>query len=154
MRLTEFIPATGIIFRLGATDSKGAIDELAERLATLYGLNTNEVREGLREREQLGPTALGNEVAAPHAKMDVPHTVGVLGLSVAGIAFDAPDGAPVRIFVAFLSPRQGGRHLKALAAVGQELSDPHARSRLLAATSAQDLYAVLGSPTVPVSSAR
>ncbi len=143
MRLGDLVPASGIRLRLSSTEREGAIGELAELLAAQVDLSADLVRAALIEREQLGSTALGHGVAVPHAKLAVARTVGVLGLSEGGIPFDSPDGEPVHIFVAFISPVQGGRHLLALAAVGQELSDAEARRRLLAAKCAEDVHALL-----------
>lgn len=154
MKLSEFVPTAGVVLNLRATDVAGALSELSQTLASLSGLDPNQVRDGLLEREQLGSTALGHGVAAPHAKLNVPQTIGVLGISGSGISFDTPDEQPVRIVVAFLSPVQGGRHLKALAAIGQELGDDRHRSRLLAAKNPEEAYRVLSTPGAPESNAR
>jgi mannitol/fructose-specific phosphotransferase system IIA component (Ntr-type) len=69
--------------------------------------------------------------------------VGVLGISERGVDFGAPDHLPVRLFVALLSPREGGGHLRALAAVGQAFSDAEVRERLLAAPSAESVHRLL-----------
>ncbi len=143
MRIIDFVPTTGILYRLGAPDAAGAVRELAALLARQGGLAAEQVTAALLEREHLGSTAIGQEIAIPHARFEVPRTLGVLGLAPAGIDFGAPDGALVRIAVAFLSPRQGGSHLHALAAIAQELSDASARGRLLSAGSAAEVHEVL-----------
>jgi mannitol/fructose-specific phosphotransferase system IIA component (Ntr-type) len=68
--------------------------------------------------------------------------IGALGLSREGIDFGAPDGKPVRIVVALLSPMTGNNHLKALAAIAQTLADPSLRAKLLAARTAEEAHAL------------
>ena len=72
------------------------------------------VRGALR-REQLGPTAVGGGLALPHAKVDrsaLPHQAGVLGYAGAGVAWDSPDGQPVRLACLLLLWPRGGEMLR------------------------------------------
>ncbi len=51
------------------------------------------------EREALGSTGVGEQVAIPHAKMKELDDVAILvGICREGIEFGASDGAPVKIF--------------------------------------------------------
>ena len=149
MRLADFIPAEGVLFRLESTDTASVIKELAAPLANLNGLTPARVQTLLLERESLGSTALGDGIAVPHARGDVARIVGVLGLSDRGIEFEAPDKRPVRIFVAFVSPKLGGGHLQALAAVGQTMANSGLRSRLLEAQNAAEVHALLSADPKP-----
>ena len=142
MKIPDFVPLEGVL-RLSAGTAAPALDEIADRLASIAGLPAATVRTLLHEREQLGCTALGKEIAVPHERADVSKLVGVLATSVTGVDMGASDKKPVRVFVAFLSPRAGGLHLKALAAVVQKLADDGVRARVLAAkTPAEALEAV------------
>lgn len=143
LKIVDLVPAAGVVFRLTADDAVGVVDELAAALARVHSLDASRVRTVLQEREQLGSTAIGNGIAAPHARMEVAHTVGILGVAERGIDFGAADGEPVRLFVAFVSPRQGAAHLKALAAVAQTLGDAKMREALLHAKSAAELHQLL-----------
>ena len=146
MRIADFVPVIAILHRLAATDARGAVTELALALAKLNGLDPVKVGSLLLEREALGSTGIGHGIAVPHAKTEIPRTIGVIGFSVPGIEFAAPDGKPAQIFIALLSPAQGGAHLKALAAVAQDLSDETFRSRLLEAGSAAEVHRLLTEP--------
>ncbi|MBW2277774.1 MAG: PTS sugar transporter subunit IIA, partial [Deltaproteobacteria bacterium] len=65
-----------------------------------------------------------------------------VGISRAGVAFDAVDGQPVHIFVALLAPLAStGDHLKALARVSRILKDPLIRTQLLETASTEEIYA-------------
>src|SRR5262249_36177829 len=143
VKIIDFVPAEGILCPLSATDRLGAIEEISSALARVHAVDARRVKAALLERETLGSTAIGKEIAVPHAKFDLPRTAGVLGISPRGIHFGAADELPVRIFVGLLSPAEGAGHLKALAAVAQELSDPATRSRLLAARDARAVYEIL-----------
>jgi PTS system nitrogen regulatory IIA component len=146
VRIADFVPMTAILHRLAATDARGAVTELALALAKLNSMDPALVGSLLLEREALGSTGIGHGIAVPHAKLEIPRTIGVLGLSVPGIDFAAPDGEPAQIFIALLSPAHGGAHLKALAAVAQDLSDATFRSRLLEAAGAAEVHRLLSAP--------
>jgi PTS system nitrogen regulatory IIA component len=145
LELIDFVPADAIVFRLGASDATGAIRELASALARAHGLDRELTEALLLEREHLGSTALARGVAAPHARMDVPRTMGALGLSEKGIEFAAPDGAPVRIVVAFVGPREGGSDLRALDVVARAFADPTLREKLFEVGSASEIHGLLSS---------
>lgn len=146
MKIADLIPEDAVVLRLAATDAMGAVRELAAVLARAHGLDAARVEALLLERERLGSTALGNEVAVPHAKLEVANVGAALGLSPAGVDFAAPDGAPVRIVVALVCPQRGGAHLRALASIGEALADPLLRKRLLEAGSAAEVKRLLASP--------
>jgi mannitol/fructose-specific phosphotransferase system IIA component (Ntr-type) len=138
----DLIAPEAITLALAATDRRGAIAELSRLLAGPSGLPGEQIRELLLKREDLGTTALGGGLAVPHERAEVDRVIGALGLSREGIDFGAPDGKPVRIVVALLSPMTGNNHLKALAAIAQTLADPSLRAKLLAARTAEEAHAL------------
>lgn len=143
MTIVDFVSGSAIVRRLAGTSIEQAIDELAAAIASSHALEQSLVRDALLEREHLGSTALGHGIAVPHARLDVPRTVGALGLSPDGIDFAALDGLPVRILVALISPLEGSVHLKALATVARELSDEAFRTALLAAKDSAEIHRLL-----------
>jgi mannitol/fructose-specific phosphotransferase system IIA component (Ntr-type) len=147
-RITDFVPLHGIRVPLHSTCADQLLPELASWLARTHGMNEAEILAALREREALGITALGDQIALPHGRADVAHTVGVVGVSELGVDVGAPDGAPAHVFVALLSPPQGNEHLLALAAVSRQLGDPTVRAGVLAASDAASVYAMLSEAVV------
>jgi PTS system nitrogen regulatory IIA component len=145
LKLIDFIPASAVVHRLSASDAAGAIRELAAALGRAHALDAGAVETLLLAREQLGSTALGHGIAAPHGRMDVARTMGALGLSEKGVDFAATDGIKARIVVAFVSPRQAGGDLRALAVVAQTFADPTLRQELLESASAADVHRLLSS---------
>jgi PTS system nitrogen regulatory IIA component len=149
MRIVDFVPRAGILVRLQATDAAAVVRELGAALAGVSGLPETQVVDALVYRERVAPTAVGSGVAIPHIRLDVPQTVGVMGLAPAGIDFRAPDGLPVRIFVAFVSRPKSGQQLAALAAVSRALATEDTRARLLAARDVDQVHAVLTALRTP-----
>lgn len=150
MRLVDFVSPEDGVHRL---EADGVVRELGLALARPSDLDPDQLIRLLLRREHVGSTAVGHAVAIPHARTpEVRATVGIIGLSRRGVDFGAPDGLPVHIFVALVSPIHGGRHLHALAAVAREL-DATLRSRLLRASSAAEVYRLLGGASAPSSGA-
>src|SRR5688500_10455496 len=103
MTIEEIIPDESAIVELRGRNADEVLAELAEGLTRRSGIDAA-LLERLREREALGSTAVGHGLALPHAKAEVAHTYGMLGLARAGVEFGAPDGALVRVFLALVSP--------------------------------------------------
>jgi PTS system nitrogen regulatory IIA component len=78
-----------------------------------------ELYQKLRQREELGSTAIGNGVAIPHCKIkSVKDPLILLAISRAGVDFHAPDGSRSHIFfVVVSSPDNPSLNLQILASV-------------------------------------
>jgi PTS system nitrogen regulatory IIA component len=117
-----------------AGDGEQAIDALAAALAAAVpGATTAGIGRGLRQREALGSTALGGGVALPHCRVSgLERSVVVVARLRSGVDYGAPDGAPVRLFVAIATPaEQPGSHLRLLADLARRLRDRGQVERLL-----------------------
>ncbi|RKF19043.1 PTS sugar transporter subunit IIA [Altericroceibacterium spongiae] len=127
-------------------DSKQAILEaLADRFAASYGLNAVDVLERLEERENLGSTGFGRNVAIPHARIEGLQrpTVAMLRLEEP-VDFGSSDGLPVDIVFGLLSPENSGvSHLHALAAISRMVRDEKMHEALCEAPNAEAIYALL-----------
>jgi PTS system nitrogen regulatory IIA component len=143
MAIDDIIPDESAILELRGGSADEILAELAAALAHRTELNPEWVLDQLREREALGSTAIGRGLALPHTKAEVPHTFGVLGLARSGVEFAAPDGAPVQVFLALVSPPQPSEHLRALASVSRTFADPTTVDRLVACVDASSVLAVL-----------
>lgn len=117
-------PALKVILRLGK--KRTLLDTLSSRLYTRYlqaftsrmtihelvtmaceasGLNTSEVEAAVWEREETLPTGIGNGVALPHARIEgVSKPIVAVGVSDAGIDFDAPDDKLAHVIFLILTP--------------------------------------------------
>lgn len=128
-----------------AKSRDGALRTLTERICRVLGLSDPEaVLAALREREELGSTAVGGGMAIPHGRIrGLRDIVLAVAVSKRGVDYGADDGMPVRFFFVLLSPRErAGRHLQALAAVSEWVS--HGGSeRLRKVSKAQEIYELL-----------
>jgi mannitol/fructose-specific phosphotransferase system IIA component (Ntr-type) len=143
MRIIDLIGAADIR-SLVETDAAGVVRELGLGLAPRCSVDGERLVEMLLRREKVASTAVGNGLAIPHARsVEAGGTVAVMGLSPGGVAFGAPDGLPVHVFVAMVSPIHGGRHLQAMACIARELGDPALCRRLAQARDAAERYGLL-----------
>ena len=130
---------------LRVTDKAQVLGALADRLATVYGLDRGEVLDRIEERERLGSTGFGRGVASPHARIaGVTEPVAAFLRLEIPVAFEAADGMPVALVFGLLSPDQGGAsHLQALAAISRMMRDERMRTNLETAPDAEAIYGLL-----------
>ncbi len=134
----DFLKEDAIRIGLQANTKQEVINELVDALVEAKCLSDRKAAvKALLDREELGSTGVGQGVAIPHGKTDIVKVlVGALGVSKAGIPFDALDGEPVHLFFLLLAPNgSGGAHLKALARISSLLKDKHIRKALMGADS-------------------
>jgi nitrogen PTS system EIIA component len=128
---------------LPATDRVEVLRAFAERLAG-SGLvdDADALFDKLREREQLGSTAIGGGIAIPHCKVDrLKSGVVSLGRVLEGVDFGAADGQPVRLFFLVISPSQSpAEHLQSLAAISRWIKGGGRVEALLEQPDAGALY--------------
>jgi PTS system nitrogen regulatory IIA component len=139
MTLEAMVPSEAVIVPMRATNVDEALGELAEVLAHAHGLRAEEVLAQLREREQLGSTAIGEGIALPHGRGEAERTVGALGISPQGIPW---GDARVHVVIALLSPLASTEHVKALARIGRLFADGRLAADLRAASSATQARAL------------
>jgi PTS system nitrogen regulatory IIA component len=146
MKIVDFVRPELIIPELSGRKKAEVVAELAHHMARQQPeINAQALIKVLMEREQLASTAIGEEVAIPHGKLDaVGRLTACVGRSRAGIDFDSMDGRPTHIFFVLVAPENStGIHLKALARISRLFKDPGFRSRLLAARDGAEIYQVI-----------
>lgn len=131
-----------------ASSKKRLFQEVGEIAQSAYGLNSGATVEALMERENLGPTGVGQGVALPHARLpDLDKVVGAFVLLEKPIDFASVDRQPVDIAFALFAPDDAGvEHLKALALVSRTLRNTALCSKLRANLEPGTLYALLTEP--------
>ena len=139
--LARILPVDAILPELHARDRFAAIRELGQAAAPAARLAVDQVTAAVDERERLMGTGIGNGVAVPHARIEaLRRPVMAFGRAPAGLAWDAPDGEPVRFVFLVLTPaRQEGLQLQILAAIGRIMLDD-GDQRLTAAPDAAALH--------------
>ncbi|MGC1274395.1 MAG: cation:proton antiporter [Planctomycetaceae bacterium] len=132
---------------LRAVTRRDVIAELARVAAATLPIDALQAEESAWFREQTLPTGIGHGVALPHARLDsVSEAVVVVGLSDAGIDFDAPDGEPAHVILLILTPRRdSGAQLEISAEVGRLFSRPGMLERMLRTRNYAEFLALLRS---------
>ncbi len=132
-RFIDHMTAKTFIPQVQATDRYAAIAQLAAAAAAAAGLDASATLEAVWHREQLAGSALGNGVAVPHARIPgLKQPVVAVGLSSAGLDFDAPDDAPTKVVVLILTPPdQLDAHLGILASVSRTFHNDQVLERLI-----------------------
>ncbi|KAA0258197.1 PTS sugar transporter subunit IIA [Deferribacter autotrophicus] len=146
MRIADYIDENHILF----LDGKYSKDELLKIFAKKFkevGLIENEdvVYLALLEREKLSSTAVGEEVAIPHAKITEIDRIKILiAISKEGQDFDAIDKLPVKLFFIVIAPaNQMQLHLKTLARISRLMKMTNFKSRVLAANNFKEVIDIL-----------
>lgn len=135
-----------VLPKLVASSRAEVLQELAEAAAReIAELKADQLARLLRERELIGTTGKGDGVAIPHAKVQGLGEVELFfGRSIDGIPFEASDGKPVHFFFLLLAPEEAVEsYMVWLGRVAGFANRPAIQARLLAATGAQELLAVL-----------
>lgn len=148
MKFREFIQREAIVVPLASNEREGVIRELVESLGRSGAVEADAVEEiikALIAREKSGTTGFGRGVAAPHCKHPrVKKLVGTIGLSNAGIEFNALDHKPVYAVFMLLSPQgQDQLHLQAMEVVFKNLKEDMFRRLLRQADTKEKLIELL-----------
>ena len=148
MRMSDFVVRDAVLPDLGAANKEAVIREMVESLRNagyFKGGEMEDIVKAILKRELLGSTGIGRGVAIPHTKHNsVERLIGTVALSNKGIAFDSLDGEPVHVFVLLISPQdRPGDHLRALENVSRSLRDDNFVRALRAATTREEIIALL-----------
>ena len=146
MKITDILKKEYIIEDLVSSDKESTLDELSSFLKDKGMIpNKETLQSALMEREALGSTGIGENVAIPHAKISaIDQIVTVFGRSIKGIEFDSLDKKPVHFIYLVLAPmNSSGQHLKVLARISRLLKNKSLRESIIRATEANQIYAII-----------
>ncbi len=145
MRITDLLKKQGIALGVSAKDKSDAIDQLValhEKCGNLK--DAGEYKEGILKREEMGTTAIGMEVAIPHAKSAAVKAPALSAITVPeGVNYDAPDGADCKLIFMIAATLDGDVHLEVLARLMQMLMDTEFTSQLKAAKTADEFLKII-----------
>ena len=107
-KIASLLSPETIRLELQARDKVPALREVAELLAQNKCVGNFEAFfNEIPQREQVSNTALGHDVAIPHARTDQCSDILIaVGRSRDGIDFEAKDGQPVRLIFLIGTPKQ------------------------------------------------
>jgi PTS system nitrogen regulatory IIA component len=145
MQLGDILKASAVKTISSCTSKKRLFHDLGELAEASYGISASSVIEALMDRENLGPTGVGQGIALPHARMA--EAKGVFGLFLRlekPLDFDAVDRQPVDLVFALIAPEDAGvEHLKALALVSRTLRNTSVCAKLRANQDPNTLHTIL-----------
>ena len=149
-KLKRILDPNKVVLNLAAQRNFDAIRELATVLLQDEIVpDQKHLLAALIRREQQASTGIGKGVAVPHAhEEEIQRQLLAIGISPAGIDFDAPDGQPVHIIALLITPlKHQKQHMALLAALSQCLQQEEVRQRLLQAADAVEVVDIFtGNP--------
>ena len=107
MRITELLRKSSIALQVNVQSKEETIDYLVD-LISQSGIipDKEEYKQGILLRESLGTTAIGDEIAIPHAQLDSIKAPGIAAITVKnGVNYDAPDGQDVKLCFIITAPK-------------------------------------------------
>lgn len=148
MKLSQIVVRKAILPDLAAAKRNDAIKELVDALVAA-GTIGPELRDpfakAVIQREERGSTGFGHGVAVPHVKHGAVKKLAVaIGISRAGIDFNALDRQPVHSIFLLLSPEDRPEdHLDAMEALFGQLGQDRFRRFLRQAKGVEDVITLL-----------
>lgn len=145
MRITDLLKREGISLGVKPKNKGEAIETLValhEKCGNLS--DTAAYKQGILAREEMGTTAIGMEVAIPHAKSEAVKAPALTAITVpAGVDYGAPDGAPCKLIFMIAATTDGDVHLEVLARMMQMLMDESFTAKLKAAKTPDEFLRII-----------
>jgi mannitol PTS system EIICBA or EIICB component len=142
----EVLTRGSIVLSGTATGRDAAITEAGNLLVAAGAVDPTYV-DAMHERERSVSTAMGNSLAIPHGTNDAKSLIRHTGISF--VRYDAPldwNGKPTEFVIGIAGA--GDDHLALLSRIAETFTDQEAVARLRAATSPDDVLAILGTVRV------
>jgi nitrogen PTS system EIIA component len=146
MKIDEILKKKSVIADIAGKNKLDVIKEMTERLKQNDTIkNDQALYATLMEREKLGSTGIGENVAIPHGKSDeLTQIIIVFARSLSGIDFESLDQKPVHFVCMVIAPAHStGQHLKALARISRLFKNQTLRERILRAEDSNAIYSIL-----------
>lgn len=132
---------------LAPKDKEDTLRLMVDHLVEVRGLDYgNVILNTLLEREKLGSTGIGKQVAIPHSRSLGCNELTVIFARVPeGIDFGAVDKKPVKLVFMILAPYQdkGNRYLPLLGKIVETVKDEKRRKKLIATDSFEEFLKIL-----------
>ncbi|AYW45102.1 fructose-specific PTS transporter subunit EIIC [Tetragenococcus koreensis] len=144
MNINDLLIKEAMIMDLQASDKKGAIDEMVQKLYNVGRISEiDKFKDGILAREEETSTGLGDGIAMPHAKNDAVKEATVLfAKSEQGVDYESLDGQPTYLFFMIAAPEGADNtHLQALAALSRQLVNQDFVAQLKEAQTPEDVQA-------------
>jgi PTS system nitrogen regulatory IIA component len=146
MKIDDILKKDSIIANLAGVNKGEILREITDFLQKQGLIKDKEtLLNTLMEREKLGSTGIGENVAIPHGKSDeLSHIITVFGRSLQGVDFESLDQKPVHFVCMVIAPSNStGQHLKALARISRLFKNQDLREGILELQDANQIYSLL-----------
>tara|TARA_B100000686_G_C16706681_1_gene926694 strand:- start:816 stop:1280 length:465 start_codon:yes stop_codon:yes gene_type:complete len=146
MKINDILKIESIIPNLSGTNKGEILHEVTAFLQTMGLIKDKETLfNTLMDREKLGSTGIGENVAIPHGKSDeISNIIVVFGRSLKGVDFESLDRKPVHFVCMVIAPSNStGQHLKALARISRLFKSQNLRQAILDRNEADQIHALL-----------
>ena len=146
MKIDEILKKESVIADIAGENKLDVIKEMTECLKQNNTIkNDKALYATLMEREKLGSTGIGENVAIPHGKSDeLTQIITVFARSLSGIDFESLDQKPVHFVCMVIAPAHStGQHLKALARISRLFKNQKLREGILKAEDSNAIYSIL-----------
>ena len=145
MRITDLLKQSAIELNVSVANKQAAIDKLVSLHDKSGNLvNAAEYKKGILAREEMGTTAVGMEVAIPHAKSTAVKAPALAAITVPnGVDYEAPDGQPCKLIFMIAATTDGDVHLEVLARLMQLLMHEDFTAKLKAAKTPKEFISII-----------
>lgn len=145
MRITDLLKQSSIAINVSVQSKQAAIDRLVSLHKKSGNLvNADEFKKGILAREEVGTTAVGMEVAIPHAKSTAVKAPALAAITVPdGVDYGAPDGQPCKLIFMIAATTDGDVHLEVLARLMQLLMHEDFTANLKKAKSPKEFISII-----------
>ena len=146
MKIDEILKKESVIADLVGKNKLEVIQEMTSCLKQNNIIKDDQALfTTLMEREKLGSTGIGENVAIPHGKSDeLTQIITVFARSLDGVDFESLDQKPVHFVCMVIAPAHStGQHLKALARISRLFKNQALREGILKAEDSNAIYSIL-----------
>ena len=145
MRITDLLNKNGILINTKVNSKSEAIDKLVALHEKCGNISDAEAfKAEIHKRENLGTTAIGMEVAVPHAKSRFVKSPALTAITVPhGVDYNAPDGNPCKLLFMIAATLDGDAHLDVLARLMQLLMDEEFTEKLKLAKTTEEFLDII-----------
>jgi len=146
MKIADYLKKSQINLDLIACNKEEAIKKMIGLLKNAEEITDhNKFMDDIFERESLGTTGIGHDIAIPHARSDaVNDFVIVFGRVTCGLEFDALDKKPVKLIFLMGTPKEKrlSGYLEILSSLNRRLNKESFRNQLLSASAAEEIIEI------------
>ena len=146
MKIEEILKKESVITDLVGKNKPEVIKEMTQCLKKNNMIKDDQALfETLMERERLGSTGIGENVAIPHGKSDeVTQIIIVFARSINGVDFESLDQKLVHFVCMVIAPAHStGQHLKVLAKISRLFKNQGIREGVLKSENSEAIYSTL-----------